>query len=102
MHYYRAAELRLDRSEFFDATVPTEGSNAGSVKPFRQMQVRQVVLRDLIDGNAPRIHAEGCWYKAGGGLSAGGRAFANLDFDQMPEQIRFAVSRILRTYRLSS
>lgn len=101
MHAYRATHLRLDEHEFFDADVPTEGSNAGSVKPFRRMRVQQVDLRDNLDGEAPRLHAEGRWYKAAGGLSAGGRAGAPLPWDQLPASIAFTVSRVLRTYRLS-
>ena len=99
--YSRVASLHLDREEWFDATVPTRESNAGSVKPFRRMLVRTIELRDNIDGIAPRLHAEGVWYKANGELSAGGQARASLPWEQMPELIQSAVSVVMRTYRIS-
>lgn len=99
--YGRVADLRLDQDEWFVATVPTRDSNAGSRRPFRRMQVHRIELRDDIDGRPPRIHAAGCWYKADGGLSAGGQARSTLPWEQMPEQIQHAVSQVLRTYRLA-
>lgn len=99
--YSRVASLRLDHEEWFDATVPTRDSNAGGVKPFRRMLVHTIELRDNIDGAAPRIHAEGRWYKANGALSAGGQARSTLPWDQMPESIQSAVSVVMRTYRIT-